>query len=277
MGRAVAEYNGTPSPHPLLSRTFLVRTLSALVLVPLAVLDVYLGGWIFFAMIVAVGLLMLGEWHDITERKKSGLLLASAAASLVLCAILVEQSRLTTAFLVALAGLVLVGVTARLLQRQVMWAMLGLFYVLAPCLSVLWIREFPGIGFAVCIWTFVIVWATDIGGYMVGASVGGPKLMPQISPKKTWSGLAGGIFLAGALSVGIGLWFDFSLSVAELFGSGAVLAVIAQSGDLVESAVKRHFGVKDSGYLIPGHGGILDRVDGLVPVLPIVAAAIWFM
>lgn len=277
MGHVVAEQNGTPPSHPLLSRTFLVRTLSALVLVPLAVLAVYLGGWIFCGLIIVAGFLMLREWQDITEQRRSGLLFAIASATLVLSAGLVEMRYPDAAVFSAIAGIILVGLAALIMGRKPVWAMCGLLYVLAPCLAVLWIRQVPEAGFAVCIWAFVIVWATDIGGYMVGATIGGPRLMPRISPKKTWSGLAGGIVMAGILSVLIGLWFDISPNAVGLFGSGAVLAIIAQGGDLVESAVKRHFGVKDSGHLIPGHGGILDRVDGLVPVLPIVAAGLWFM
>lgn len=277
MGRVVAEQNGTPPSHPLLSRTFLVRTISALVLVPLAVLAVYLGGWVFWALIALAGLLMLGEWQGITERKSSGLLYAVAGATLILCAVLVELSYVREALWVALTGFILVGALTRLLARKPLWAMSGLLYVLMPCLSVLWIRAIPESGFALCIWTLAIVWATDIGGYMVGASVGGPKLMPRISPRKTWSGLVGGAVLAGAVSIMIGLWFDFAQTAVALFAVGMGLAVIAQCGDLVESAVKRHFGVKDSGHLIPGHGGILDRVDGLVTVLPIVAAGLWFI
>lgn len=276
-GRAVDKGIGAPPPHPLMGRTFLVRVLSALVLAPLAVLAVYLGGWIFCALIILAGLLMLWEWQGITERKSSGLLLAVAAATLILCAVLVKQSYPVAAVSAAGAGLLVVGVTACLLRRRVIWPVLGLLYVLVPCLSVLWIRAFPEIGFAICIWMFTIVWATDIGGYIVGASVGGPKLMPRISPKKTWSGLLGGIVMAGTVSAVIGLWFDFAITAKGLFVIAGGLAVVAQAGDLVESALKRHFGVKDSGHLIPGHGGIMDRVDGLVPVLPVVAAGLWFL
>ena len=119
-------------------------------------------------------------------------------------------------------------------------------------------------------WTLLVVWATDVGGYFAGKGIGGPRLAPRLSPKKTWAGLVGGMVLAiGAAS----LFADFvSLASLELLApAAAVLAVWSQVGDITESAVKRYFEAKDSGSLIPGHGGLLDRVDGLVFVAPAVA------
>jgi phosphatidate cytidylyltransferase len=145
------------------------------------------------------------------------------------------------------------------------WCALGVLYVGLPCLAVLWLLEDPKAGFVTLIWLMAVTWATDTGGYVAGRLIGGPKLAPRISPNKTWAGLAGGI--VGALAVGlvVALWFGQGNVGAILLISG-VLAIVGQGGDLFESWVKRHFGVKDASSLIPGHGGVLDRVDGLVAV-----------
>ena len=108
----------------------------------------------------------------------------------------------------------------------------------------------------------------DIGGYVFGCSLKGPKLAPKISPNKTWAGLLGGIFLAVVISYGICWYFDAGAVVNAYITMAAALAVIAQIGDLIESAIKRHLGLKDSSNIIPGHGGIFDRVDGLIFAAP---------
>ena len=143
------------------------------------------------------------------------------------------------------------------------WKAAGFVYALAPALSLLWIRDRADDGLALVLWIFIITWAVDTGGYFAGRKFGGPKLAPAISPNKTWAGLIGGVTLAtlagGAwvLANGLNPWL---LLLAPLF------AVAAQMGDLFESGLKRRAGVKDSGNWLPGHGGLLDRIDGMVPV-----------
>lgn len=148
------------------------------------------------------------------------------------------------------------------------WWLIGSAYVSFPLVALWWLREVNGI---LVLWVLLIVWATDIGGYFAGKGIGGPKLAPKISPKKTWAGLLGGM----ALSVSVGLVLmvlsPFGLSFVQVILFSAGFAIWSQVGDLLESGVKRSFGVKDSGGLIPGHGGLLDRVDGLVFVAPAVA------
>ena len=129
----------------------------------------------------------------------------------------------------------------------------------------------PGNGLAIILWLLAVIWATDIGAYFAGRGIGGPKLAPRISPKKTWAGLAGGMIAAGAVGATAAIVLDWPNAPGViLFSIG--LAVIAQGGDLMESAIKRAFKVKDSGSLIPGHGGLLDRLDGLMTAAPSVAA-----
>lgn len=264
-------------PHPLRSRTFLVRALSALVLLPVAVFIVYLGGWFFCALVVAAGFLILREWRRMTGAGGPRWLLAVEGGVLALASILLEVGNVSAMFLAAAGGLGLVAALAKLAGSRAGWRVLGLLYVLAPALSALWLREVPETGFALCVWALALVWATDIGAYLVGASFGGPKLWPAVSPKKTWSGLVGGMALAAGVSVLLGLALDLELGAIWLALMGAVLALLAQAGDILESAIKRHFDVKDSGSLIPGHGGVMDRVDGLVFVMPVVAAGVRFL
>lgn len=264
-------------PHPLKSRTFMVRALSALVLLPLTVFIVYLGGWFFCALVVAAGLLILREWRRMTGAGGPRWLLAVEGGVLALASFFLELDDVPAMLLVAASGLGLVAVLAKLAGSRVAWRVLGLLYVLAPALSALWVREVPETGFALCVWALVLVWATDIGAYLVGASFGGPKLWPAVSPKKTWSGLVGGMAFAAGVSVLLGLALALELGVLWLAIAGAVLALLAQAGDFLESAIKRHFDVKDSGSLIPGHGGVMDRVDGLVFVMPVVAAGVRLM
>lgn len=157
------------------------------------------------------------------------------------------------------------------------WHVAGFIYALLPALALLWVRERANVpggydeGFSLVLWAFIVTWAADIGAFFVGRAFGGPKLAPRISPNKTISGLIGGVVAATLLS---GLWATsrdlhwYWLLLAPLF------ALAAAAGDLFESWMKRQAGVKDAGVLIPGHGGVLDRLDGLVPVAVLTGAAV---
>ena len=153
------------------------------------------------------------------------------------------------------------------------WRVYGFFYCLAPAIALLWIRERAGpagIGtdFDLLVWVFLVVWATDIGAYFAGRAIGGPRLAPSISPNKTIAGLVGGVASAALLA---GAWVAATNLPATMIWLSAPLAVAAQLGDLFESGLKRRAGVKDSGTWLPGHGGLLDRLDGLVPVAVLTA------
>ena len=148
------------------------------------------------------------------------------------------------------------------------WYVGGFFYALLPALALLWIRERSGI--ELLLWAFIVTWSTDIGAYFAGRRFGRRKLAPSISPGKTVEGLYGGIAAATLLG---GAWAYATHLGAALFALAPILAITAQAGDLFESAIKRRAGVKDSGAWLPGHGGVLDRLDGLVPVAVLTAAA----
>jgi len=146
----------------------------------------------------------------------------------------------------------------------------GLVYVVGAVLALLWLRHQPEHGRETVVWVVAVVWATDIGAYFVGRTVGGAKLAPSISPGKTWSGLAGGMAVAAVASAACGWIFELG-DTWNLAVYGAILGAVGQAGDLIESHAKRRAGLKDSGRLIPGHGGVLDRVDALMAVLVVVA------
>lgn len=157
-----------------------------------------------------------------------------------------------------------------------LWRFAGLFYVSVPCASLLWLRQVqatdnPHAGIQLVLFIMLIVWATDIGAYFTGRKVGGPKLSPIISPNKTWAGLGGGVGAAATTAALVHWIFPYPDTMVKSILLGAVMAIISQMGDLLESWMKRRAGVKDSGTLIPGHGGLLDRIDGLVPTLPLFA------
>lgn len=160
-------------------------------------------------------------------------------------------------------------------RSQVLWLAVGAAYILAAAYVLFLMRGEDAAGRSVILFLFVVTWMTDTGAYLTGRALGGPKLAPRISPSKTISGAVGGL-LAG-VGVGILVWYltggtvDLRIAVAAVVGS-----VACQVGDLLESGAKRHFGVKDSGRLIPGHGGVLDRADGLLAAaLAVAATGIW--
>lgn len=150
------------------------------------------------------------------------------------------------------------------------WYLSGFAYALLPALALLWIRERDIHGLELLVWAFIVTWATDIGAYFAGRAFGRRKLAPAISPGKTVEGLYGGIAAATLVA---GLWAWFNGLGQWLLLCAPIFAAAAQAGDLFESSLKRRAGVKDSGHWLPGHGGVLDRLDGLVPVALLAAAA----
>jgi phosphatidate cytidylyltransferase len=253
---------------------FGARLVSALVLIPVALAAVALG-WPFFDLLVlAVGMLMAWEWVRLCSAGRlptAGLVAIAATGAAVVASSFLD---IRNVLLIVAAGAVLAAVVAGLLRDPIrlgpLWLGTGVLYAALPCAAVLWLRADPAHGLATILWLFALVWAIDSGAYLVGRRVGGPKLAPRISPKKTWSGLGGGV-IAGFAAGGIaGMLIDGAAPLV-LAAVSAVLAVVEQAGDLGESALKRRFGAKDSSGIIPGHGGVLDRIDGLVAVVVVVA------
>jgi phosphatidate cytidylyltransferase len=251
-----------------------VRAASALILIPAVLLDIWMGGVWFELFMAFLGLLMAHEWTNIVHQRSSSQFAFHASA--VLSAALLPQDigvLPTLAIILAITVIGLVGTMYRNRDKS-LFAYTGTPYVAFPVLALVLLRTDNVWGVHAIMWLMLVVWATDTFAYFAGRIIGGPKLAPVLSPKKTWAGLLGG--MAGAAlvsSIYAAFWLP---SWAALAGVAAALAVVAQLGDIFESALKRRFDMKDSGDLIPGHGGVLDRVDGLV-VAGVVAAIIGFV
>jgi phosphatidate cytidylyltransferase len=235
-----------------------VRTASAVVLVPIVLGIVWLGGFWFTGLIVALGILMATEWVRIAHgNNKTQLLIHEvAAASLIMGSL--ELSLLALVILTAVSWFI---------QRKDtfnFWKLVGVFYIGLPILAFDVLRGDAAFGFLAVVWCMVIVWSADVMAYFFGRIIGGPKLAPRISPKKTWAGMLGAI--VGAVIASGAVSYFGKIEIWPLALVAALFAILEQGGDIFESAFKRHFGVKDSGTLIPGHGGVLDRVDGLITV-----------
>lgn len=202
------------------------RVISGVVMACIVLAALWLGGWIFIAVVTAAALQMIREWDALTANDPNA------------C------------------------------------KFLGVAYVAIPAASLIWLRQLqipgqPYAGMEVVIYALFVVWATDIGAFFAGRRIGGPKLAPSISPNKTWAGLGGGMVAAAIVGGLCSLFTPYPPSWIACMDLGVLLALISQGGDLFESWLKRRVGAKDSGSLIPGHGGLLDRVDGLIFTLPV--------
>lgn len=230
MAQAVSE-NDPSAVKPALGGSGLIkRVISAAVLLPLAVAAAWFGDAAFLVLVALAGLLMLWEWQRLPR----------------LCS---EKGWSS---------------------NPLLWGAVGLLYIGLPCLALIWLRDQSGHGRHIVFWLFCVVWATDTGAYFAGRAIGGPKLIPSISPNKTWAGLLGGMVCASFVG-GLVAAINPVLPAFALAGFASLVAVVSQAGDFTESGIKRSFGVKDASQIIPGHGGVLDRLDGLLFAAPFVA------
>lgn len=246
------------------------RFAMGMVLIAVAILAIFVGGWLFRLLVLGAAAVMLVEWADMHRAPRPAAYLGIGFLAVTLLIVphilfpVDEQDNFIAAASftpiwqavpVALGFALLLG----LLSRRVTMAG-GFLYIALPALALL-VLEWAWFGLV--LWVMLVTWSTDIFAYFAGRSIGGPKLAPRISPNKTWAGLIGGMAGAGVVS-GATAWY-FGLGSPFLW-AGAPMGLIAQGGDLYESWLKRRAGVKDSGTLLPGHGGALDRLDGLLPV-----------
>jgi phosphatidate cytidylyltransferase len=250
--------------HPLVARRpgaeLVLRVGSAVVLAPLAIGVAYIGGWPFALFWGAAAIGVLWEWTSLVVEgdRRSGLM--AGAVSLALALVLAQTHHLVAAIIVLAMGALAAAALAPAERR--VWIACGVPYAGALGLAPILLRS-DDRGFLVIMLLFAIVWATDIAAYFAGRALGGPKLMPRVSPKKTWSGALAGTVAAVLLAVAIAKSAGLAGLVAIAI-MAVLLSVVAQAGDLFESALKRRFGAKDSSQLIPGHGGLMDRLDGFV-------------
>jgi phosphatidate cytidylyltransferase len=251
------------------------RLLSAVVLIPPVLAGVYWGGPYFALLILLFALVMAWEWAKLSGEGRFGLgggALMGAVAAVVVAA--VAGTPVTALVAIACGAVAVHALAWREGRAARAWTALGVLYIGIPALALIWLRGDGETGRALIFWLFALVWATDFGAYGCGRLLGGPRLAPTISPRKTWAGFGGGILAAVFVSLIAAAVGD----PAERWGLvllGALLSVVAQAGDLLESAVKRHFRVKDMSQVIPGHGGVFDRVDSLLTAAPAAAGLIW--
>ena len=247
-----------------------LRLLSALVLGPCVLALAYLGGLPFTLLALVAVLLFQHEWFSITGTQDRSPAAIAGYAGLIAAAatFYLEMPVFSLAAVFLTVGAVL---AAGRFNKTARWGAEGVLYSGLALISLLAARLGEG-GLVFAFFLLVVVWATDICAYFVGRAIGGPKLWRKVSPNKTWSGALGGLFFSILLGTSL-VWVVGHTGLAKWALLAAVLSVVSQAGDLMESAIKRRFDVKDSSGLIPGHGGIMDRIDGLVAAA-IAAAAL---
>jgi phosphatidate cytidylyltransferase len=250
------------------------RIASALVLAPIVLFATYAGGWIFLCLWTIAAGGILWEWTYLVARRGEPRILIPGLAALLATAVLSGRALPNAAFAAIATGAGLVGLIVAVpplgsCDRQAgAWASAGVIYSGAILLGPPLLRRDPDWGLTALLFLFATVWATDVFAFFCGRTIGGPLLWRRVSPRKTWTGAIGG--LAGGVAAGVGVAYASGVGKLGVVGGMAfLLSAVAQAGDLVESAVKRHFGAKDASRLIPGHGGLMDRLDGFL-----VAAAV---
>lgn len=251
------------------------RVVAGLAMASVALASDYWGGLMFAALVALVAVLIIHEWFGMTglrHRWRASLWLGWAALLGVLGLAVVGLWPLVALVIlvggVACLALLVQARRSRQPAGDAVWFVGGVLYAALPSISLICLRG-QADGFAVILWLMGSVWATDSFAYFCGRAIGGPKLAPRWSPNKTWAGLFGG--MAGSAVLGLVLALALDWPVVQIALLSALIAVVSQIGDLGESALKRFCGVKDSGRIIPGHGGVMDRVDGLVTAAPVVA------
>jgi phosphatidate cytidylyltransferase len=261
---SVVRVSGESRLAPLFRNEMLVRFASAAILATLTLAAAWFGGWAAAAGVSAAVIAVHLEWIGLTRDR--------LVPALAFTALLVASFALFAAGYPAVAaGLTGLAVVAAAAASRGLWRPAGVVYAAVLGLGLLLLRGAPEQGLPAVLVVFAVVWGTDSGAFFAGRAIGGPRLWPAVSPKKTWAGAIGG--LAAGIAAGLVMAALARVTVTpELALVCALLSLADQAGDLFESAIKRHFGAKDSGIIVPGHGGLMDRVDGLV--FAVAAAAI---
>ena len=263
--------NSDPQASARGSGNLLLRVLSALVLVPVVLVCVWLGAPWFAAMLAVVALAAGAEWRAITVTETAGLRMLSIMVPLFVL-VVGEVASPAAGMIALIVGLALTAGTFAAPWGERSWALTAHLHLGLAVIAMLFLRAQSETGLDLIVFLFAVVWMSDIGGYAAGRLIGGPRLAPRVSPNKTWAGAVGAILFslatAAVLARAVGVAAEPALAIA------ALLSVATQTGDLFESWLKRRFGVKDSGTLIPGHGGVLDRIDGLLFAAPVLAVIV---
>lgn len=247
-----------------------LRALSSVALALVAIVTTWAGGWPLAGIWLAAAMAVATEWLTMTRavpnRPLAGIALVGLAALQI--AFIAGSAAIVMIVAVIIAAATLVSADR---NRDRAWALSGIAYAAAIAIVPVALRALPAGGMAALLWMFAVVWSTDIAAYFAGRAIGGPKLWPAVSPKKTWSGFMGGLLGATLAGLAVALAAEragivLPASLASIAAISALASVASQAGDFAESGMKRRFGVKDSGSLIPGHGGFMDRLDGFAAV-----------
>jgi phosphatidate cytidylyltransferase len=248
------------------SRNLLMRVIAALVLAPIAVAIAYAGGWLWTVLVTVAAIGLYLEWLAIVGASRQMRVIAPGVVGLAIAGGCLAAGRIDAALVPLALGFA--GVALFSPERRG-WTAAGFGYAAAAQMASVLVRLDQFWGFVALILILLVVWVTDIGGYFAGRGIGGPRLWPRVSPNKTWAGAVGGFAASLVVATGFAV---FGLGrTGPLLVLGAALSIVSQLGDLFESAVKRRFGVKDSSQIIPGHGGLLDRLDGFVAAVVLAA------
>ncbi|WP_042200967.1 phosphatidate cytidylyltransferase [Afipia carboxidovorans] len=248
------------------SRDLVLRIAAAALLAPLALMFVFAGGWLWVLLVSVIAIGLFYEWHEIVDPARNPRTFAAGVIALELIGLSLWFGWDGIAWAAAVLGVTLVAFMA---TTERAWLTVGFVYAAAALAASALIRLDGAMGFQALMFTLLVVWASDIGGYFAGRAIGGPKLWPRVSPNKTWAGSGGAVVLSLVVALAVA-WLGWGRLVPVLILAVAV-SIVAQLGDLFESALKRRFGVKDSSQIIPGHGGLLDRLDGFVAAIVFVA------
>jgi phosphatidate cytidylyltransferase len=260
---------GNASRRPSNWRDLGPRSISGLVLVGLALAALWIGGDVFLLFWLLAGLGVAWEWQSLLAAPRRIGRVAISAAAVAFAGEFAISGAADSAVFVLLVGALAVGALA---VKRRLWSACGVLYAGAAVAPVCILRASIFDGYEAVLWLLVIVWSSDVMAYFGGRAIGGPKLWPQVSPGKTWSGFVSGTVCSAILALVVLNWLDVPTHVGPAIALGALLSVTAQAGDLFESFVKRRFHVKDSSRIIPGHGGLMDRLDGFIAAASLAAS-----
>ncbi len=259
---------GPPQASPSF-RDVGVRVAAGVAMAVVALAVLWAGSLPFAVLVAAIAVVVSWEWGRIVRSGGVDAIFVIQAGAVIVAVLLASRG---------LAGLGLIAVLVSAIISALLafgerghMAALGALYAGLPAVALVWLRGADMIGMLAVLFLLLAVWTTDTGAYFGGRQIGGPKLMPRVSPNKTWSGLLCGVGAAGIVGLAFALLANAGLHPGRMTVSGMALGLVAQAGDLFESALKREYGVKDASTLIPGHGGFMDRIDGLVAAAVIAA------
>jgi phosphatidate cytidylyltransferase len=250
-----------------------VRVAAGVAMASVALAVLWAGSLPFAVLVGAVAVVVSWEWGRIVRSAGVDAIFVIQAGAVIAAVLLASRGVAGLGLIAVLVAAILSALLA--FGERGHMAALGALYAGLPAVALVWLRGADMVGMLAVLFLLLAVWSTDTGAYFAGRRIGGPKLMPRVSPNKTWSGLIGGIVAAGVVGLVFALLANAGLHPGRMTVSAMVLGLVSQAGDLFESALKREYGVKDASALIPGHGGFMDRIDGLAAAA--VLAAIFAM